>query len=348
MNRINLRINGRDFEAEEGSTILDVAKANGIHIPTLCYHPQLSIHGGCRMCMVEVSGLPKPVTACTTHITRDMDVQTDTPTVIKQRETVLELLLSDHPLECPTCDAGGQCKLQDLTHEYGIKGNRFNGEKRKVPVEEVNPFIRRDYQRCIQCGRCVRVCDEVRGIGAIQFSRRGFHQKVSTPGDKVLDCTFCGSCVQQCPVGALTEKPSKYKYRPWEAKKTDTTCAFCGVGCSLTLHVKNNQIVRVTSREDTLNNGHLCVKGRYGYEFVKSEKRLTAPLIKKDGKLTPSSWDEAISYTAKRFNEIKERHGGDALGGISSARCTNEENYLFQKFVRVNFKTNNVDHCARL
>jgi len=348
MGKLNIKINGREIEAEEGSTILDVAKANGIYIPTLCHHPQLSLQGACRICMVEVKGLPKPVTSCTTPISKDMDVQTDTPVVIKQRETVLELLLSDHPLECATCVAGGQCKLQDLTHDYKIKGNRFNGEKRKVPVEEVNPFIRRDYQRCIQCSRCIRVCDEVRGIGAIQYAKRGFYQKVSTCSDKVLDCIFCGSCVQQCPVGALTEKPSKFKYRPWETKQVETTCGYCGVGCSLTLHTKNNEIVKVTSRDDTLNKGHLCVKGRYGYEFVKSDKRLTTPLIRKDGKLTPASWEEALSYTAKRFKEIKEKHGPDSLGGFSSAKCTNEENYLFQKFVRVNFETNNLDHCARL
>nr|AKQ04834.1 NAD-dependent formate dehydrogenase subunit alpha, selenocysteine-containing, formate dehydrogenase alpha subunit [uncultured delta proteobacterium Rifle_16ft_4_minimus_809] len=348
MGKFNIKINGREMEAEEGNTILDVAKANGIYIPTLCHHPQLSVQGACRICMVEVKGLPKPVTSCTTPIAKDMDIQTDTPVVIKQRETVLELLLSDHPLECPTCDAGGQCKLQDLTHDYKIKGNRFEGEKRKVPVEEVNPFIRRDYQRCIQCSRCIRVCDEVRGIGAIQYAKRGFYQKVSTCADKVLDCIFCGSCVQQCPVGALTEKPSKFKYRPWETKQVETTCGYCGVGCSLTLHTKNNEIVKVTSRDDTLNKGHLCVKGRYGYEFVKSDKRLTTPLVRKDGKLTPASWEEALSYTAKRFKEIKEKHGPDSLGGFSSAKCTNEENYLFQKFVRVNFETNNLDHCARL
>lgn len=349
MAKVKISINNREFETEEGKTILDVARANGIYIPTLCYHPKLSIYGGCRICVVEVKGLPKPVTSCTTPITNGMEVTTDTETVQKMRKTVVELLLSDHPLECPICDKGGECALQDLTYEYEIKENRFNGEKRSIPIEEVNGFIRRDYKRCIMCTKCTRMCDEVQGGGFISVARRGFHAKISTPGDKPLDCDFCGQCVEACPVGALTDKMSKFAGRPWEMKKVTTTCTYCGTGCTLDLNVKNGKVVKVTENANgVVNQGSLCIKGRYGYEFIHHKDRITTPLIRKDGELQPASWGEAMGYVATKLTEIKERHGASSLGVFASARCTNEENYLMQKLGRAVLRTHNVDNCARV
>jgi predicted molibdopterin-dependent oxidoreductase YjgC len=212
----------------------------------------------------------------------------------------------------------------------------------------MNPFIERDMEKCILCGKCVRVCDEVQGVGAIDISSRGFGAKVSTPFEKDLDCEFCGQCVSICPTGALMSKQSLGKGRQKDVKQVETICPYCGCGCNLTLHVSRNEVVRVTSRQDTINEGWLCVKGRFGYSFINSPDRLTTPLIRKGGKLVPASWDEAFGYIADKLTAIKEKHGPDAIAGLSSARCTNEENYLFQKFIRAGIGTNNVDHCARL
>jgi predicted molibdopterin-dependent oxidoreductase YjgC len=212
----------------------------------------------------------------------------------------------------------------------------------------MNPFIERDMEKCILCGKCVRVCEEIQGFGAIDVAGRGFTAKVTPPFEKDLDCEFCGQCVSLCPTGALIGKQSLGKGRQKDVKEVETVCGYCGCGCNLTLHTSRNEVVRVTSRPDTLNEGWLCVKGRYGQSFINSIDRLTTPLIKKDGKFVPASWDEALGYVAERLSAIKQKHGPDAIGGLASARCTNEENYLFQKFIRAVIGTNNVDHCARL
>lgn len=341
-------IDGKTADVPEGTTILDAARLLGVDIPTLCHHPKLTAFGGCRLCIVEVKGIPRLVTACTTPVADKMEVTTSTPRIESLRKTILELILSDHPHDCMTCEGAGACTLQELAYTYSVTGKRFAGERREYGVTDKNPFIWRDMERCILCGRCVKVCDEVQGVNAIDFTYRGFKSKICPPYEKDLDCEFCGQCISVCPTGALTGRPWARKGRQQGVRAVDTVCTFCGTGCNITLHVKGNEIIRVSSRPDTWNEGWLCVKGRFGYRFVSSPDRLTTPLIRKNGELTPASWDEALDHVGKRLNEIKAAHGTDAIGGLSSARCTNEENYAFQKMVRAGVGTNNVDHCARL
>jgi predicted molibdopterin-dependent oxidoreductase YjgC len=345
---MNLTINGKQITAPENSSILDAARRNGIHIPTLCDDPRLEPHGGCRLCLVQVKGMPRPVTACTTPANEGMDVETSNELIERERRTIVELLLSDHPNDCMVCDRAGDCTLQELAYFYNLRSNRFWGARRQYTKKDMNPFIERDMEKCVLCGKCVRVCDEIQGLGAIDISGRGFTAKVTPAFEQDLDCEFCGQCVSICPTGALIGKQSLGKGRQKDVKEVETICGYCGCGCNLTLHISRNEVIRVTSRPNTINEGWLCVKGRYGQSFINSPDRLTTPLIKKEGKFVPASWDEALGYVAERLGAIKQKHGPDAIGGLSSARCTNEENYLFQKFMRAVIGTNNVDHCARL
>lgn len=358
---VTLTIDGKKVTAKKLSTVLDAARKLNIPIPTLCHHPELSPYGGCRLCIVEINGRAKPITACTTLVSEGMDVITTSPNLEKLRRTTLELLLSDHPNDCMVCEKAGDCTLQDLAYFYGIRENRFEGERRVYTKKDNNPFVERDLEKCILCGQCVRICDEIQGVGAIDFAYRGFKSKICPPYEKDLDCEFCGQCVAVCPTGALTGKMWDHKGRQKDIKKVDTVCPYCGCGCSLTLHVRRNEVIRVSSRENTINKGWLCVKGRFGYGFINSPDRLTKPLIriaaKESQKLEDKSqisnlfrevsWDEALDYIAKRLEGIKEKYGPDSIAGLSSARCTTEENYLFQKFMRAVIGTNNVDHCAR-
>jgi predicted molibdopterin-dependent oxidoreductase YjgC len=344
---VNLSINGRKIIVPDGTTVLDAARRNDIYIPTLCDDPRLEPHGGCRLCLIQAKGMPRPVTACTTPVTEGMEVETTNELIERQRRTIVELLLSDHPNDCMVCERAGDCTLQELAYFYDIRSNRFAGERRQYTQKDLNPFIERDMEKCILCGKCVRVCDEIQGLGAIDVAGRGFTAKISPPFGKDLSCEFCGQCVSICPTGALIGKQSMGKGRQKDVKAIETICTYCGCGCNLTLHVSRNEVVRVTSRPDTINEGWLCVKGRYGYSFINSPDRLMTPLIRKDGAFVPASWDEAFSLIAKKLSSIKQEHGPDAIGGLSSARCTNEENYLFQKFIRAGIGTNNVDHCAR-
>lgn len=359
MKKLKVTIDGKIIEVLENTTVLDAARMADIKIPTLCHHPKLTPFGGCRLCIVEIKGIPRPVTSCTTPVNEGMEVTTSTPQLEDLRKTVLELILSDHPNDCMVCEKAGDCTLQELAYFYGIRENRFAGERRIYEKKDGNPFLERDMEKCILCGRCVKVCDEVQGVGAIDFTYRGFKSKICPPYEKDLNCEFCGQCVAVCPTGALTGKQWVLMGRQKDVKEIDTTCPYCGTGCNITLHVRRNEVVRITSREDTWNEGWLCVKGRFGYKFINSPDRLKKPLIRvapKNSELqTPNSelfreasWNEALDYIAEKLNDIKSKHGADAIGGLSSARCTNEENYLFQKFVRAAVGTNNVDHCARL
>jgi predicted molibdopterin-dependent oxidoreductase YjgC len=344
---VTLTINKKKLTAPDNATILDAARRNDIYIPTICDDPRLEPYGGCRLCLVQIKGMPRLVTACTTPVTEGMEVETTNDQIERQRRTIVELLLSDHPNDCMVCEKAGDCTLQELAYFYDLRSNRFYGERRQYTKKDLNPFIQRDMEKCILCGKCVRVCEEVQGVGAIDISSRGFTAKVSPPFEKDLDCEFCGQCVSLCPTGALMGKEALGRGRQKDVRKVETICPYCGCGCNLTLHVNRDEVVSVSSRPDTGNEGWLCVKGRFGYNFIKSPDRLKTPLIKKDGVFVEASWDEAFQYIADRLTAIKEKNGPDAIAGLSSARCTNEENYLFQKFMRAGIGTNNVDHCAR-
>jgi predicted molibdopterin-dependent oxidoreductase YjgC len=359
MDSIKAIINGREINAEPGMTILQAAKANSIHIPTLCDHPAVSPFGACRMCLVEAEKNPKLLPACTTPITAGMVVNTNTPKVIEARKAVLELILVRHPLDCFSCPSNGKCELQDVAYELGVTGSRFAdaGDTNTSHVyEDANPFYVRDLNKCILCGRCVRVCEEQAQYHAIDFQGRGIKTSIQPPVGSPIeesDCVFCGQCVQVCPVGALSEKTSLGMGRPWDIEKVKTICSYCGVGCELEINVnkRTGKIANVTSNYESrtsLNKGRSCVKGRFAWQFVNSEDRLTTPLIRDGDTFRKASWDEALSLVAENLSSIKEKDGGDALGFFSSARCTNEENYLMQRLAREVMGTNNVDHCAHL
>lgn len=346
---ITLTIDGQKVEVAAGSTVLEASRKLGIQIPTLCYDSRMKPHGGCRLCVVEIEGMRRPVTSCTTPAEQGMVVATTSDHLERLRRTTVELLLSDHPNDCMVCIRAGSCTLQELAYRYGIRENRFGGAMRNHNRVDANPFIMREQNKCVLCGLCVRVCDEVQGVCAIGYANRGFEAKICPPFEHDLDCEFCGQCVSVCPTGALSAKQWAGKPRHEGVKLTETTCGYCGCGCNITLHTLGNEVTRVSSRSDNHNRGWLCVKGRFGYEFINSRDRLTTPLIRREkgGPLEPASWEEAISLVVRRFTEIKEQHGPDALAGLASARCTNEENYLFQKLFRAAIGTNNIDHCAR-
>jgi formate dehydrogenase alpha subunit len=349
MNRISLTINGQLVKAAPGLTILQAALNAGIPIPTLCHLADLTPEGACRICVVEVRGVRGLVTACTYPVSEGMTVNTASAAITAARKMVIELLLANHPQECLTCQRNLDCELQRLAAEYGISQIQYPGEKRRRMTEDVSPFISRDTAKCILCGRCVRVCKEMQCCDVLEWSGRSFSSEIGTAFEETLEqagCVFCGTCVSACPVGALTAKPQRSAGLP--DRKVKTTCPYCGVGCNFDLNVKDDTVIGVSANLTSVVNGRLaCVKGRFGLDFVHSPERLTAPLIKKDGVFAEATWDEALNLIAMRLEQIKRRQGPDAIGILSSARCTNEENYIMQKFVRAVIGTNNIDHCAR-
>ena len=351
---VNITIDGRAIVAEAGQTILEAAKAAGIKIPALCHHPALKPIGACRVCLVEVARERTLHPACTYVVTEGIEVTTRSPRAEEARRFALELILSDHPLDCMTCERTGSCELQDLAYEYAIKQSRFPGTQHQYVLDTANPFYERDYNKCIVCRRCVRACDEINGVQAIAVIQRGWNSKIGTAFDGVMQdspCEFCGMCVELCPTAALQPVLGKGQGRSWELEKVATTCTYCGVGCQFYLNVKDGRIVGVSSKWDApANHGWLCVKGRYGWDFVHHPDRLTRPLIRREkgGELEDASWDEALDLVAGRFREIKEQYGPQSFGALASAKATNEENYVMQKFARAVMGTNNVDHCARL
>lgn len=347
---VNLTINGVQCQVEPGTTILQAAQKIGIHIPTLCYDERLVAHGACRICVVEVKGARALMPACSAPVAEGMVIETNSPSVIEARKEILRLMIENHPLDCLTCEKSGNCTLQNLCYEYDIKEGGFYGEKKNYPIDDSNPFFIYDPNKCILCGRCVRVDNELQCTGAINLIERGFRTHVGVAGDKTFEdsiCVSCGNCVSVCPVGALMPKQPE-KFRQWEVKKVRTTCSYCGVGCQMELLVKDNKVVGVEPVNVEPNDGLLCVKGKFGYRFLNHPDRLKTPLIRKDGELKEATWDEAMDLIASKIKEIKKEYGPEAFGALSSARCTNEENYLMQKLFRAVIGTNNVDHCARL
>jgi formate dehydrogenase alpha subunit len=369
LDTIKLTIDGQEIEAQAGMTVLEAAKLAGIYIPTICSDPDLKPYGGCRLCVVEIEKMRGLPIACTTPATEGMVVHTNTPAVNEVRRNVIQLLLADHPSECLICDRrercspydiclrnvavtercvtcakNGHCELQTVVDYLGVHEIPFRRTQRSYTIDDSNPFFYRDLNKCILCSKCVRVCDEVVGASAIAIINRGYASKVAVFGDKpMLDsstCVSCGECVVHCPVAALMPKEDKLP-----TEEVATTCTYCGVGCGMYLGVREGRVISVRgSRDKTVNNGFLCVKGRFGFDFIHHPDRLKTPLIKKDGKFVEASWDEALELAASKLAKYRP----EELAVISSAKCTNEENYLAQKFARAVLGTANVDHCARL
>lgn len=346
---IELTINGRQIQAEPKSTILQAALKNGIYIPHLCWDRRLAPYGGCRLCLVEVEGQKKLLAACSTPAEPNMIVHTDTPTLEKARKTVLELLLVHHPLDCPICDKAGECDLQDLAFKYGPTESRFSGERKHEPSIIAAPLIERNPNRCILCGKCVRVCKDHQGVGAINLLNRGFMSKVSPAFEETLDCEFCGQCVDTCPVGALGTKPYRFRSRVWFMDDQENICPYCGVGCTTVLSLREGRIIRARGMDGVgVNEGDLCPRGRFGFDFIESEHRLSTPLVRKGGSLEPASWQEALEFIARRLKEIKEKSGPDSIGAIASERCSIEDNYMLKKFMETAIGSKNIDSRAHL
>ncbi len=371
---VNVTIDGKTIQAEEGQPILQVAQAAGLRIPTLCYHRDLTPTGNCRICVVEVEKQRFLQAACVFPVAEGMVVHTHSERVIRSRQRTLELMLANHPQDCLVCDLSGDCELQDLAYEYqvsvpewGAKGTRYKTDS------DPNPFVRVDFNKCILCRRCVLACAEIQGRDVWGVAYRGFEEQiVAGAGVTMLEarCESCGQCAAYCPTGALSDKMSHGLGRAHQIKKVTTTCTYCGVGCQFDLNVKNGRVIRVTSNPNAPVNGMaLCVKGRYGYDFIHHPDRLLKPRVRRylleDGIKPPIrdpqsatqnpkwdwvevDWDTALDLVAKKLRTMRDTFGGDSIGVLTSAKCTNEENYLMNKLARQVLGTNNIDHCARL
>jgi len=346
---INLTIDGKELSASEGATILETARDNGIYIPTLCYLPKLSWLKSCRLCIVDVEGIEKPVPSCATLVAEGMVVHTFTDRLEKMRRDTLKFMLIQHPIDCPVCDKGGECELQNLIYQYGISGQEHVSETVQRPdVPFGTPLIRQWMDRCVMCMRCIQACREVPGCNVLDVAERGLESHVEAVNPEA--CISCGECLHVCPVGALTDNVSKTKGRVWQTKRVKTTCMFCGCGCQLELNVlHNNKIIGVTSCDgEGINDGSLCVKGRFGYDYIHHPDRLTQPLLRRGDSLEEASWDEALKTIVTKLKGLKEEFGGDSIGAIGPSRGTNEEIYLLQKFMRLVMGSNRVDSGARL
>lgn len=344
---VRLTIDGMTVKVPKGTLVIEAARRIGVMIPHFCYHPKLKPDANCRMCLVEIEKVPKLQTACSTPVDEGMNVRTATTVVNDAHRSVLEFILANHPLDCPVCDQGGKCDLQDFSHQYTAT-SRFIETKRIFQKEYFSPLIETQMNRCVQCLRCVRYCDEVMDVKALAPVGRGTMTEIKHFGPHPLNCEFCGGCVQICPVGAITSRLSMYEYRPWMLKRADTICGYCGDGCQMTVQTKGQELIEVNSAHGAgRNNGDLCARGFFGFHAASHPERLTHPLIRRNGALVPTTWEEALEYVATRLGDVKNTHGGPAVGGLISGRCTNEELYAFQKLMRLAVGTNHIDSSAR-
>jgi len=344
-NLVTLKINDRDVQVPPGTLVIEATRRIGTEVPSFCYYPGLSLQAACRMCLVEVEKMPKLQTACTLVATEGMVVRTNTDQVRGARKAMLEFLLTNHPLDCPVCDKGGECELQDMVFRYGADTSRFVEEKIHRPEEKWSELVYYDAPRCILCFRCVRVCDEGMDVKALGVGMRGANSIIIPNREDHLECEECGMCIDICPVGALTSGTYRYKTRPWEMTYVSTVCTHCSNGCKTTLSVRNHEILRANNRDlSGINEDFLCIKGRFGFDFTKHPERLRQPMVRKGDKLYPVSWEEAAQTAATRLKQIYGVSGTDSIGFIGSNRTSNEENYLFQRMARATFGTNNVDH----
>src|ERR1700744_6176042 len=355
---VTITVDGKKITAPAGTLLIEACKGAGIEIPAFCYYPGLSLQAACRMCVVRQEKVPKLQTACITQIAEGQVFFTDTPEIIQARKATLQLLLGNHPLDCPVCDAGGECELQDMTFKYGAADSFYAEPKNHREEQQWSPVVYFDRPRCILCYRCVRMCGEGMDVFALGVENRGASSvivpnvptQLSPEHLASLDCEQCGMCIDVCPVGALTSGAYRYKTRPWEMNHVSTVCTHCGDGCKTTLGVRSvdngSEILRGDNRDKSGINGEfLCIKGRYAFDFANHTDRLTRPLLRQaDGKFAEVSWEQALQHAGTRLREIRESKGGSAIGGIGSNRTTNEENYLLQKFARTVLGTNNIDH----
>ncbi len=340
---IKFIVDGQELEVAPGTLVIDAAKRAGIEIPSFCYYEGYSLQAACRMCLVEVEKMPKMQVACTLVATPGMVVKTDTEQVRKVRKSTLEFLLTNHPLDCPVCDKGGECELQDMVFRYGAGESRFTETKIHVDEQQWSPVVFYDAPRCILCFRCVRACNEGMGVGALGVVNRGAVSLIAPNEGDHLECDECGQCIDICPVGALTSGAYRYQTRPWEMEHVGTICTHCSNGCKTTLGVRNDQIIRGNNRDRSGINGEfLCIKGRYGFDFSGHAERVQSPMMRVNGKLEEVSWSKALAAIAERFKAVKARNG--IFGVVGSNHTTNEENFYLQKFVREGLGTNNIDH----
>jgi len=362
---VRLSIDGKMIDAPEGDRLLNVARQNGLVIPTLCYHRDLTPSGNCRICVVEVQGQRFLQAACVTNVWEGMVVQTNSERVLRSRRMTLELLLANHPQDCLVCDSSGSCELQDLAYDYQVDVPKWGSKGTRYMMDsDPNPFVRVDFNKCILCRRCVLACEEVQGRFVWGVAYRGFEEKIVAGADTTMleaRCESCGQCSAYCPTGALSDKLSYGLGRAHQINKVTTTCSYCGVGCQFDLNVKNGRVIGVTSNPNASVNGMaLCVKGRYGFDYIHHPDRLLKPRVRKyllegtkrkngkRGEWVEVDWDTALAITANNIRAARDTYSPDSVGVLTSAKCTNEENYLMNKLTRQVIGTNNIDHCARL